>query len=319
MIASQINSLVPQGVFPFPYNTPFLAGFLLWSAVTVRVMHEVEPEPAKMGKPSMSKFTFAIFGFILFLLPGCAAVPFGIGLIPGAPSYVSSLIGGSQSVYATAMDERTTEQQMMDAIIAGHAQAELYKNKEIRSGQITTHCYYGRLYLVGEYDSQEQLRTIYECVNNVENKRAVVSRLYIKDEHQPENEFFKQQAQYAELQAQLMADFEVTSSAIEVEIVQGDIILLGTIADKAERDRIVAHAASMANVNRVISYLCHRENGGPKPHIMTAGLEPPKKPQPDTKRPPVRKPKKTISPPRVATPPSPVRPVLAITNPDRGR
>lgn len=269
----------------------------------------------------MFKLKITIIGFIIFLLPGCAAVPFGIGLIPGAPSYVSSLIGGSQSVYATAVDERTTEQQMMDAIIAGHAQAELYKHKEIRPGQITTHCYYGRLYLVGEYDSQEQLRKIYECVDKVDNKRGVVSRLYLKDETQPENEFFRQQAQYAELQAQLMADFEVTSSTIEVEIVQGDIILLGTIAEKDERERIVAHAASMDGINRVISYLYHQENGGPEPHIMTAGLVPPAPPMPDAEIPPtpIKKPRKAISRPKVATQPQPARPVLAVTNPDRGR
>ncbi len=69
---------------------------------------------------------------VLLSLTGCAAVPFGIGLIPGAPSYFSSIIGNGQSAYETAMDERSTEQQMRDAIIAGHAQAELYKHKEIR-------------------------------------------------------------------------------------------------------------------------------------------------------------------------------------------
>ncbi|BDQ35082.1 BON domain-containing protein [Pseudodesulfovibrio portus] len=263
----------------------------------------------------MFKLKLAIICCIIFLLPGCAMVPFGLGLIPGAPSYVSSLIGGGQTMYETAMDERSTEQQMLDAIIAGHAQAELYKNKEIRASQITTHCYFGRLYLVGEYDSQEQLRTIYECVDKVENKRGVVSRLYLKDEGE-EHDFLTEQAQYAELRAQLMADFEVTSSPIEVEIVQNDIILLGVIADKEERDRIMAHALSMDNVNRVISYLYHQENGGPEPHIMTAQLPP--RSMPDVPEPPIRK-NKRQSRPKVTVMPQPRGPVLVVTNPDRGR
>ncbi|MCJ2164598.1 MULTISPECIES: BON domain-containing protein [unclassified Pseudodesulfovibrio] len=267
----------------------------------------------------MFKFKLALVGLIIFLLPGCAAVPFGIGLIPGAPAYISSLIGGGQSVYETAMDERSTEQQMLDAIIAGHAQAELYKNKDIQADQITTHCYFGKLYLVGEYDSQEQLRTIYECMDRVEGKQAVISRLYLRDGTE-EQDFFGEQARYTELKTQLLADFEVVSTPIEVEIVQGDIILLGVIAEKDERDRIMAHALGMDGINRVISYLYHQEYSGPEPHIMTAGLPPAPEPPPDIPPEPKKKPRKQTLRPKVqAEPAQPTQSILAVTNPDRGR
>ncbi|QJB55225.1 BON domain-containing protein [Pseudodesulfovibrio sp. zrk46] len=210
-----------------------------------------------------------------FLLPGCAAVPFGIGLIPGAPSYFSSVIGNGQTAYETAVDERSTEQQMLDAIIAGHAQAEFYKHKEIRARQVIAYAYFGKLYLVGEYDSQEQLRKIYECADKVKDKCGIVSLLYLKED-QPTSDFLSEQAMATELKAQLMADFEVTSSPIDVEVVQGDIILLGVISDKAERDKIMAHALESVGDGRVISYLYHQENAGPEPRIMTAKLEPSK-------------------------------------------
>jgi len=210
---------------------------------------------------------------VISLLSGCAAVPFGIGLIPGAPSYFSSVIGNGQTAYETAVDERSTEQQMLDAIIEGHAQAEFYKHKDIQPRQIIAYAYFGKLYLVGEYDSQEQLKTVYECVDKVKNKRAVVSRLYLKEDKE-ESDFFAEHALATELKAQLLADFEVTSSPISVEIVQGDIILLGVISDKEERDRIMAHALSSVGDGRVVSYLYHQENAGPEPRIMTAELMP---------------------------------------------
>lgn len=248
-------------------------------------------------------------------MPGCAAVPFGIGLIPGAPAYVSSIIGNGQSAYEMAVDERTTEQQMLDAIIEGHAQAELYKHKDIRPNQISAYCYFGKLYLVGEYDSQEQLRKVYECVDKVEGKRAVISRLYLKKE-QDEQSFFEEKALQTEIEAQLMADFEVTSTPVELKIVQGDVILLGVIADKEERDRILAHTISTEGVGRVVSYLYHQENAGPEPRIMTAELTP--SPAAIIAPRPKKKPKRKNTRP-VVKKEEPTRPVAAIANPDRGR
>jgi hyperosmotically inducible protein len=251
---------------------------------------------------------------ITVLLPGCAAIPFGIGLIPGAPAYISSLIGNGQSAYEMAVDERTSEQQMLDAIIEGHTQAELYKHTEIRATQITAHCYFGKLYLVGEYDSQEQLKQIYECVNKVKDKRAVISRLYLKED-QDEQDFFSKQAMYADIRAQLTADFEVTSSPIDVEIVQDDIILLGVISDKKERDKIMAHAFSTDGVNRVISYLYHQENAGPEPHIMTAEMIPSLS---GVSSQSFKKQRIKASPKSTTKTESP-KPIVATHNPDRGR
>jgi len=250
---------------------------------------------------------------ITFLLPGCAAVPFGLGLIPGAPAYMSFFFFKQKTAYEIAVDERSTEQQMLDAIIEGHTQAELYKHKEIRATQISAHCYFGKLYLVGEYDSQEQLKKIYECVDKVKGKRAVISRLYLKEE-QDEQNFFSRQAMYAEIRAQLTADFEVTSSPVDVEIVQDDIILLGVISDKEERDRIMAHAFSTGGVNRVVSYLYHQENAGPEPHIMTAELIPSSR----ILTPGFNKKRKKYQPANKAKTES-TKPIMAVRNPDRGR
>jgi len=209
-----------------------------------------------------SKYIFLILLFSA--LPGCTAIPFGLGLIPGAPAYVSSVLDNAPLAYETAVDERSTRQQMLDAVLAGHAQAELYKHKEIRPLQITAHSYFSKLYLIGEYDSQEQLRTIYKAMEAVEGKREIICRLYIKKE-QTGAEYVEEQAKWAQLEAQLLADVDVTSTCVEVEIVQGNIVLLGVISDKNERDRIVAHARSMAGDKLVVSYLYHQEIAGPPP------------------------------------------------------
>ena len=257
----------------------------------------------------------AILFFACVVLPGCAAAPFVVGFIPGAPGYLTSAIGNGQTALECALDERSTEQQMVDAIIAGHAQAEFYKHKEIRANQITAHAYFNKLYLVGEYDSQEQLRTIYECVDRVEGKREVVSHLYLVRDI-GETSFFDRQAMYADVRAQLMADFEVTSSSVEVEVVQDDIILLGVVNDKDERQRIMAHALAATGVNRVVSYLYHQEECGPEPRVLMAA-----EPETSTATPVAQRPTK---PKRIAAKPAVKKPaaepnVMLVSNPDRGR
>jgi hyperosmotically inducible protein len=240
-------------------------------------------------------------------------VPIGIGLIPGAPIYLSTVIGNGQTAYETAVDERSSRQQMLDAILAGHAQAELLKSKGIKSTRITAHCYFGKLYLVGEYDSQDQLKTIYECMDRVEGKRAVINRLYLRDTEGGDG-LMTEAAMSAAIRAQLLADFEVTSSPVAVEVVQGDIVLLGVISREDERARIMTHALDVKGVNRVVSYLYHQEIAGPTPRALTAFraetiLERTPSPDPRAAR------KKPVKPVRKVE----KQPVLVVSNPDRGR
>jgi len=227
---------------------------------------------------------------LVLILPGCTALPLGLGLIPGAPAYISSVLDNGPLAYETAVDERSTRQQMYDAVIAGHAQAELYKHKGISPLQITTYCYFGKLYLVGEYDSQEQLKSIYECADQVDGKRAIISRLYLKQK-QSKTEYLEEKGTWAKLEAQLLADYEVTSSPLEVEVIQGNIILLGVISDKKERDRIMGHAKAITDKGIVVSYLYHQEISGPKGRPILAELPKPK----PVKLSALPKPKKKIS------------------------
>lgn len=261
---------------------------------------------------------------IFFLLPVCSAISFTMGLIPGAPGAVSSAVSNGDTIYGSAVDERSLRQQIVDSVIAGHAQAEFYRHKKIRPLQITAYSYFGKLYLVGEYDSQEQLALIYECVNKVENKRAVISRLYQKrpkDEEPTEEEmddphFISEQAMAIKVKAQLLADFDVTSSPVSVEVLQGDVVLLGVISEQEERDKIVAHALSTAGVNRVVSYLYHNEIAGPEARIMTAELLMPKVDALPVAKKQDRAKVKKLPRPEVT---HSVKPVAVMANPDRGR
>jgi hyperosmotically inducible protein len=100
---------------------------------------------------------------------------------------------------------------------------------------------------------------------------------------------------------------------VAVEVVQGDIILLGVISCEEERARIMAHALDVDGVNRVVAYLYHQEIAGPTPRVMTADraatvLERTPSRTSSGKKATVRPIRKTAEPPMVV-----------VVNPDRGR
>lgn len=199
----------------------------------------------------------------LFLLSGCSTLPVLIGFIPGAPTYFSSMLDSGTCAYETAQDVRSTKQQMRDSLVEGHVRAEFIKDKEIDALEVSPYCYYGKLYLVGEYDGEEELQAIMHAVDKVPNKRRVIRRLYLKCD--PESELAADNYLIStKIKTQLATDLDITSTPLRVEVIQRDVVLLGVVSDAREREKIIAQAGEIEGVRNVISFLKHPEALAPK-------------------------------------------------------
>ncbi len=195
--------------------------------------------------------TLAVFG-------GCSAVPVMIGFIPGAPSYFSSMFDGAACTYETAVDERSTNQQMKDCLLEGHIKAEFIKNRKIDPVGITPYCYYGKVYLVGEYDNEAELREVMKIMKTIPDKKRVIRRLYLSEASE-DGSTARNYLISSKIKANLMADLDVSSTPLRVEVIQRDVILLGVINDGQERRKIIAHVQKVDGVRKVISFLKHPE------------------------------------------------------------
>ncbi|WP_187170600.1 BON domain-containing protein [Salidesulfovibrio onnuriiensis] len=189
---------------------------------------------------------------------GCSALPVMIGFIPGAPTYFSSMFDGTTCAYETAVDERSTNQQMKDALLEGHIKAEFIKNKKVDPVGVTPYCYYGKVYLVGEYDGEEELREVMKIMDAIPDKKRVIRRLYLSEASE-DGSTTRNYLLSSQIRARLMADMDVTSTPVRVEVVQRDVILLGVINDAEERRKIIAQAQQVEGVHKVISFLKHPE------------------------------------------------------------
>lgn len=181
-----------------------------------------------------------------------------IGFIPGAPSYFSSMFDGTTCAYETALDERDTQQQMRDCLVEGHIKAEFIKNKKIDPLDITPYCYYGKVYLVGEYDGAEELAEIMKSVRDVPNKKRVIRRLYLSTASES-GASARNYLISSKIKTRLTTDLDVSSTPIRVEVIQREVILLGVITDASERKKIIEHAQAVEGVRKVISFLKHSE------------------------------------------------------------
>ena len=206
----------------------------------------------------MKRLAILIICAVLPQLIGCSALPTMVGLIPGAPLYLSSLMDGSQSAYETAIDTRDSKQQVRDSLIAGHVKAEFLKAEGVNPMEVTAYCYYGKIYVVGEYDGAEHLEKILACVDKVGGHKKIIKRLYLKSTV-PSDKFLENQTISANIKSRLLTDLSVHSSLVDVEVIQREVILLGVINDENERLRIEAHAASVDGVRKVVSFLEHPE------------------------------------------------------------
>lgn len=208
-------------------------------------------------------------------LGGCSALPVMIGFIPGAPSYLSNMFDGTTCAYETAVDERTTDQQMKDCLLEGHIKAEFLKNKKIDPLGVTPHCYFGKVYLVGEYDGEDELTEIMKVMETIPDKKRVIRRMYLSTASE-KGSTARNYLLSARIETSLLADMDVTSTPVRVEVIQRDVILLGVITRAKERRRIIKHAKSVDGVRNVISFLNHPEAFAPeagKTRMAAASVE----------------------------------------------
>jgi hyperosmotically inducible protein len=158
------------------------------------------------------------------------------------------------TVYKAAVDERHVGTIASDTVIKGKILKKFFEDDKIKLLDISTGCYRGHVYLVGEYDDAAQKDRAIKIANGVEGVKSVTTYLVPKkkDDLCGLDDNLKIDGK---VKAKLIEDKNIWSTNIDVKSVQCHVVLYGLVGSKAEIDKAVAHAKSVSGIRGVTSLL----------------------------------------------------------------
>ncbi|MEQ8380009.1 BON domain-containing protein [Parvibaculum sp.] len=167
---------------------------------------------------------------------------------------VPLVLGAGGAAAVGASQDRGLEQAVDDNEIAFEINRKLLaKNPDLYSG-VSTQVRKGRVLLTGSVPKPEDRVTVTRLVWTIGGVREVINELKVGGKGG-----FSQSVSdttiSTKLRTRLTADGDVSGRNYSIETVEGTIYLMGTARDKAELDRVVAHARDISGVRNVVSYV----------------------------------------------------------------
>lgn len=166
----------------------------------------------------------------------------------------SGLLGGCTTIYGVAMDERPVGQQASDKRIEVAVFQALVDDPTVKARDISTYCFAGEVYLVGEIESAAQQARAEQIARQAEGVKSVTSYLLRKIDD-PTCKTTDNLDLVVKVKAALVGDKEIWSTNVAVKAVQCRVVLLGIVGTAAEAKKAEAHARAAAKVRGVRSYL----------------------------------------------------------------
>ncbi len=173
-----------------------------------------------------------------FMLGGC--VPLAIGA------------GGAAAVGAS--QDRGLEQAVDDNQIAFEINRKLLGQRSDLYSGVSTQVRKGRVLLTGRVPKQEDRIAVTRLVWTIGGVKEVINELKVG-----EKGGFSQSVSdttiSTKLRTRLTADGNIAGRNYSIETVAGTVYLMGTARDRAELDRVLAHARDISGVRNVVSYV----------------------------------------------------------------
>jgi len=163
-------------------------------------------------------------------------------------------VTGCGTIYSTAVDERDMSTISSDTKIKGTIVKKFYDDDKIKSLDISTGCYRGHVYLVGEYDTADQKNRAIKIAKCVESVKNVTTYLLPKKKGDPCGTDENLEI-VGKVKAKLVGDKEIWSTNIDIKSIQCRVVLYGLVGSKKEINKAIAHAKSVEGVRGVKSFL----------------------------------------------------------------
>ncbi|MUM77760.1 BON domain-containing protein [Pseudodesulfovibrio sp. F-1] len=161
------------------------------------------------------------------------------------------------TVYDVAVEERNLGDWTSDKNIS-YAIERAYLNDElVRYLDFDAFCYEGQVFVVGQYESRDQVKRAVSIAEGTKGVRSVTTYVMPK-KTRDDCGTTDNLGIYTQVKQRLVTDTSIWSTNIDIKTMQCHIILLGIVGSATERDAAIAHARSVEGVRGVESFLMVR-------------------------------------------------------------
>lgn len=161
---------------------------------------------------------------------------------------------GCGTMYKVAVDERSLSTQVEDEEITMAIRKKFFDDATVKYLDISTYCYRGDVYLVGEYEDVKQKEQALKLAREVQGVKSV-SAYFLPKRSTGDCGKGDNLKLMAKIKAKLIKDRDIWSTNIEVKTLQCRAVLLGLVGSEKEIRKAIAHARSISGVKGVKSFL----------------------------------------------------------------
>jgi len=169
---------------------------------------------------------------------GCAAVVVG---------------GAAGGGYAVATDERQTDRMMDDSTITARINSAMVKDDLVKAHQVDVDTVDGHVTLTGVVKTRQESRRAAELAGSVPGVKSVKNNLQIGEKSW--GEAFNDKWLGSKIKSKLIAEPEIRSLNIDVDVDKGIVTLTGIVGSRNQKNRALELAKATEGVVRVVDNL----------------------------------------------------------------
>ncbi len=166
----------------------------------------------------------------------------------------AALIGGAAGGgYAAATDERQTGRMMDDSTITTRINSALIKDDLVKAHQVDVDTIEGHVILTGVVSTEKQARRAVYLAANEKGVKSVRNNLQIGKKTWGET--FNDNWLGSRIKSKLIAEPEIRSLNIDVDVHRGIVTLTGMVGDAYQKNRAIEIARATDGTRRVVDNL----------------------------------------------------------------
>ena len=186
----------------------------------------------------MNRYFGLLMVLVTFLATGCAA----------------ALIGGSAGGgYAVATDERKSGRMMDDSTITTRINNAMIKDDLVKAYQVDVDTVGGHVTLTGVVKTRQESRRAVQIASQEAGVKSVRNNLQIGEKTWGES--FNDKWLVSKIKSKLVAEPEIRSLNIDVDMHKGIVTLSGIVGDRYQKKRAIQIAKATDGIRRVVDNL----------------------------------------------------------------